>query len=284
MNMHDLQRKPCPLCGEESEFAFGHRVLGRHEAQYAICKSCEFVHAIDPTWLAEAYSYALASTDTGVVERNRAVADALATFAWLSGLSRERGLDIGGGHGLLVRMLRDRGLDFRWSDKHAQNLLARGFEDDGGKYDWLTLVEVFEHLTQPKEFFQEVVERYEPDCIFFTTLLKPAPIPPLDWWYWCFETGQHIGFASKRSLALLASRLGYSLTSAGAFHLLYRHRRHKVAYTIATARYQKILQYFAMRRLHSLTMQDHHALASKLREQQVIERGSGCQCEEVRKI
>jgi len=269
MNTHHQRpdrQKSCPVCGGQTNFAFSHQVLGLYDAKFAICKSCEFVHAKEATWLAEAYSFALADTDTGAVQRNSSITDFLTTFAWVSGLSRARGLDIGGGHGLLVRMLRDRGLDFRWSDKHAQNLFARGFEDDGGRYKWLTLVEVFEHLTNPFEFFGTLIEKHEPDCVFFTTELKSVPIPPLDWWYWSFETGQHIGFASKRSLEVLANRLRYSLTSTGSFHLLHRNGFHKLAFIAASTRFRRYLYSLATWKLHSLTMDDHRRLVSAIRD------------------
>lgn len=256
---------PCPVCSGSTRLAFRHRVMGDREASYHLCDACEFICARPADWLAEAHGAALAITDTGAVARSEALAQLLVAFAWLSGLHRGRGLDVGGGTGLLVRMLRDRGLDVRWSDPHAENLLARGFEDDGGTYAWVAMAEVFEHLVEPYEFLRAVAERHRPRSIFFTTELRPALLPPTDWWYWSFETGQHVGFASIRSLRALASRLGYSLASSGARHLLSREQRDLRAFALASTRLAPALTALARRRLRSLTFSDHLRLAASLR-------------------
>lgn len=258
--VHKSSSSPrCPVCRGVTEFAFCHKVLRDYNAHYAICRTCEFIAATPADWLEEAYASAMASTDTGAVVRNEGIARYLATFAWLAGLGRLRGLDVGGGHGLLVRMLRDRGLDFRWSDKYAENIFARGFEDDSGGYSWLTLVEVFEHLVAPFEYFQSLIATYSPRCVFFTTELKPSHLPPLDWAYWSFETGQHVGFASMRSLALLAERLGYRLTSNGHFHLYYQQPRYAAAFQLAASPLRRSIGAVARFRLGSLTLADNLA-------------------------
>jgi len=247
--------------------AFRHPVLGCHEARYFLCSRCEFVAARPADWLPRAYSAALAMTDTGVAARNYVVSEFLARFAWLAGLGGARGLDIGGGHGLLVRLLRDRGLDFRWADRYAENLLARGFEDDGGRYEWVTAVEVFEHLPEPRDFFVDVCARYRPQAVFFTTEVKRAPVPPEDWWYWAFETGQHIGFASARSLEFLARSLGYSLTSVRSFHLLHGDRRLGLAFRLAAAApLTPVIGALARRALGSLAAADFRANSATLRD------------------
>lgn len=256
----------CPLCEASASLALEHPVLGRYQSRYYLCGNCRFVFARPADWLAEAYSSALAVTDTGAVQRNINVSEFLSTFARFSGLGASRGLDVGGGHGLLVRMLRDYGLDFRWSDQYAENLFARGFEDDGGIYDWVTLVEVFEHLVEPGAFVAELVRRTSPRCVFMTTELKSAPIPPLDWRYWSFETGKHIGFAERKSLEALALRLGYRLTTRGAYHLFYREPKLGRAFALATTRIRHLYSLVARRSQFSLTWQDHLTLVEALRK------------------
>ena len=68
----------------------------------------------------------------------------------------ERGarfLDYGGGYGLFVRMMRDRGFDFYRQDIHCENILADQFDlmdlPAGSKFAMLTAIEVFEHLQDP---------------------------------------------------------------------------------------------------------------------------------------
>ena len=255
----------CPLCASEAELAFVHRVLGCIEAEYWICRRCSFVYARPATWLDRAYTSAIASTDTGAVVRGEWIARTLTAFAWLCGLRASRGLDVGGGHGLLVRMLRDRGLDFRWSDKYAENLFAKGFEDDDSEYAWLTLVELFEHLVEPYDFLRRLIERYKPRCVFLTTELRPTRVPPKDWWYWSFETGQHIGFAARSSLEVLAERLGYRLATHASTHLLYTKERDRLAFRAACSRISQPLAMVASHILRPLTIDDHLKMVDLLR-------------------
>lgn len=256
---------PCRLCGGGTHPAFRHIVMRRYSAQYQICSSCDFISAQPADWLDDAYSSAIACTDTGAVLRNESLAHLMTSFAWLAGLSHVRGLDVGGGHGLLVRMLRDRGLDFYWMDSHATNIFARGFEADNGPYAWIAMVEVFEHLTSPLQQLKSLVERHNPRCILFTTELRPTHIPSLEWPYWSFETGQHIGFASAKSLDVLATSLRYRLLSRGPLHLLYTEPRHAVALHIAASKLRHLVLALLSRRKRSLTQTDHVALVKILR-------------------
>jgi hypothetical protein len=255
----------CPVCGSYAELEFERAVLGHIRAEFYLCGNCQFIFARPADWLAEAYASALAITDTGAVWRNSTVAEFLSAFATFAGVRSAKGLDVGGGHGLLVRMLRDRGLNFRWTDEHAENLFARGFEDEGGEYDWLTLVEVFEHLVEPGAFLAELVGRRRPRCIFFTTELRPVAVPPPEWRYWSFETGQHIGFATAKSLEALGARFGYRLASRGWFHLFYREPRLKLAFVLAGSRLRSLHGLIARRFGPSLTTADHHALVNQVR-------------------
>ena len=64
----------CPICNGSLDVAFETQVLCRHKATYDYCRGCGFLRARNPHWLAEAYSSAIASTDTGLVMRNIDVA------------------------------------------------------------------------------------------------------------------------------------------------------------------------------------------------------------------
>ena len=62
-------------------------------------------------------------------------------------------IDYGGGYGLFVRMMRDRGFDFYRQDIYCENLFAKHFDlsdlPGTSKFDMLTAFEVFEHLQDP---------------------------------------------------------------------------------------------------------------------------------------
>ncbi len=40
-------------------------------------------------------------------------------------------------------------------------------------------------------------------------------LPDENWWYWVFETGQHISFFSKKTLEYMASQIDMNLTHFG---------------------------------------------------------------------
>jgi hypothetical protein len=199
-----------PLTGQEGKFLFEAKVIGRHPARYFLDESCGYIWVDSPTWLDEAYSDAIALTDTGIVMRNLGNIETISMTMWANGLQNKKGVDIGGGYGLLVRGLRDIGVDFYWSDPYAENLLARGFEAEAGaSYQVATAFEVLEHLPNPLSHLEAARSDFGFDTVFFSaTCFDPKNIPGLDWWYWAFETGQHISFFSENCLDFMAQKLG----------------------------------------------------------------------------
>lgn len=212
----------CPICRSPTEPAFTARVLYRHDAPFRVCPACGYLHAEHPHWLAEAYSSAIASADTGLVARNLDLAGKLAGLLWGLFGGEGRVLDTAGGTGLLTRLLRDRGYDVRWEDPYCANQLAVGFEaapDDDG-FEAVTAIEVMEHLPEPLPFIERQLARSRTRTLIFTTELHEGPPPAPDWWYYAFEMGQHIGFFQRRTLEHLARHFGLQLHSARGVHLL----------------------------------------------------------------
>jgi len=68
--------------------------------------------------------------DLGLVCRNIALAGLTHAIILVFFNCNARFIDYGRGYVLLVRIMRDRGLDVYRSDKYAQNLFAQGFEAD----------------------------------------------------------------------------------------------------------------------------------------------------------
>jgi len=172
-----------------------------------------------PYWLEEAYSYAIARQDVGIMQRNLLNSEVASAVLNLFFPEISKGLDFGGGHGIFVRLMRDRGFNFFWSDLHASNDYARGFEyEEGSTFDFLTAFEVLEHLVDPVSGFERMINLSE--NVFVSTCLLPEPPPQLnDWWYFVPTTGQHISFYSEESLRILATRFGKHLLSANPYHL-----------------------------------------------------------------
>ena len=101
----------CPISGSSMEPVFSETICGRHKVTYFYCKECGLLKTEKPYWLDEAYHEAIADTDTGLVNRNICNSNVLEVI--LSCLSIDKGtfLDVGGGYGLLTRLMRDKILD-----------------------------------------------------------------------------------------------------------------------------------------------------------------------------
>ena len=104
---------------------------------------------------------------------------------------------------MLVRLMRDRGLDFYWHDAHASNDYAYGFE-------WMplaatkaaslaTAIEVLEHVVDPLQFAREVFESTGAEWLLFTTEVHDASTDP-SWHYFAPFSGQHVSFFSRKTL------------------------------------------------------------------------------------
>jgi Methyltransferase domain len=227
------EAQACRVCASPSNVVFQRRVLD-HDVSYFDCPHCSYLQTEPPYWLDRAYANAIGDADTGIMLRNQINVSRVALT--LTALRRLRGrvLDIGGGYGILVRMLRDIGIDARWQDKHCKNLLARGFEDDAGSYDLVTAFEVVEHLVHPVEELRRLLA--VAPAVLLSTELAPDPNDlNRDWWYLAPEYGQHIGFLRKATLEWIARELDCHFATDGrSTHLFVRDR--------ANARYWSVLR------------------------------------------
>jgi hypothetical protein len=217
----------CPVCAAAMAPLFTARVLGKYDIQYFHCPTCGFVRTEQPYWLEEAYSAAIAVTDTGILQRNWALAAKLACTVFWCLDARAAYLDVAGGYGILTRLMRDYGFDYYWEDLLCSNLLARGFEADkaGTAFAALSGFEVIEHTVDPVEFVSDAMTRHDCRTLIFSTITYSGPQPPgPDWWYYSPMTGQHISFFHQRTLQKIADRLGLSFYSSGSVHI-YTSRR-----------------------------------------------------------
>ncbi|MFA5984265.1 MAG: class I SAM-dependent methyltransferase [Methylococcaceae bacterium] len=256
--------KDCPICFGELSKAFTATVLQKYEVSYYHCKTCGFVRSERPYWLDEAYSAAIAKTDTGLVSRNLALAKKLAILLYCYYPNDAAFLDYAGGYGLLTRLMRDNGFNFFWDDKFCQNLLASGFEADTAKqrFQAVTGFEVIEHVHDPVSFVKDVLEKSGCRTFIFSTQLYSGEIPPApDWWYYAFDEGQHIAFFQFKTLAKLAEKLGLKFYSKNGIHILTdRKLQHSGIALLWAMKLSAVISPIIKWRLGSLTMIDHGKL------------------------
>ena len=200
----------CPICQSGMHQVFNAMILGKYPACYFRCPECGILKPRDPVWLQESYSHAIAETDVGLVSRNLRNLELLGPVLTRLHPSGRRLLDVGGGYGLLCRMMRDKGWDCHTIDAYCENLFAAAHEPvEGFQASTLLAFEVFEHIDDPLEFVREKIGQYGARTFVFSTLTHGWEVPPQDWWYYTFETGQHISIYTQHTLRRLAREIGW---------------------------------------------------------------------------
>lgn len=229
-----LEDLRCRLCNSDTVRFGENTILKKHIVSYYQCVECGFLQTEAPYWLTEAYSSAIAFQDVGIMQRNLMNCEITSAVLNLFFPKSSASLDFGAGHGIFVRLMRDRGFDFRWSDLHAENTYARGFEcHQEERFQFLTAFEVLEHLENPLSEIEQIMSRSE--NVFASTSLLPDPAPHLkDWWYYMPSSGQHVSFYTLKSLRFIASKFGRHLLSRGPYHLFTREPRNPHIFKLAT--------------------------------------------------
>lgn len=206
----------CRLCGHGTQPLFRKVVLGQHDVEYQHCPQCDASQTELPYWLEQAYDPANEQFDTGQVTRsliNAAVVSALMRMAALDKGSRV--VDYGCGSGLLVRTLRDTGINAWGHDRYSSPRLSLGFQTDtlaGAQV--INLCEVVEHFDQPRQAFDELFAA-QPQMVIIQTGVRPTVTP--DWDYLTPEHGQHIFFLSPRTLNWLCETYQRKLLIVSGF-------------------------------------------------------------------
>lgn len=208
---------PCKICGGESSAYAETTVRRAFPTSVFRCKECGFIFFHPITWLKEAYENVL-NQDVGYIWRNLQTSQFLDRYLLFSKCEKDYFCDYGGGYGMLVRLMRDKGFRFHWYDPLAKNLFATCCEAVPkffAPYRAVTAIEVFEHLPDPLTTVIEIAKLGSQ--ILFTTELVPEPYPNLkEWWYFGPGNGQHVSFYSRRSLELLAEGLQLSYFELGS--------------------------------------------------------------------
>lgn len=271
----------CKICHNPAFPAFNTLILDRFDETLYKCPHCGFLSVDNAHWLNLAYEKAINESDTGIVSRNLylyKIVTCMATLIFGFGKKAMGGgynenneytlIDFGGGTGLLVRLLRDVGIESLWSDEYCENLFARGFEyNERKKYNLAlgTSFEVFEHLPNPKESIDAML-RICPNLLFSTELL-PLDIPIFSgknkWWYYGFEHGQHISFYTQKSLEIIAKSHNLYFISYGNIHCMSEQKINPFLFAWIIRLSHKGLFSLAKRKLKSKTINDSQILSGE---------------------
>jgi len=250
----------CRSCGKQSRYLQSGVILGV-EVNYFECSNCGYVQTEAPYWLDRAYAEVINDSDTGIMVRNLANAKIVLATTLVLGKLDGAVVDCAGGYGILVRLLRDYGINAMWSDRYCKNLVARGFEHTTEAADLVTSFEAFEHFVNPAEELDRML-KIAPNILLSTEIISdPAPKHE-DWWYYGKEHGQHIGFFRVRTLEKLASERGKFLSSyGGSYHLISDRPVNKVLWKF-TLKANRVMPLLLRKKLKSKVWADHDQMAA----------------------
>ena len=219
----------CNICKSETTKIFDAKVLNKYNAKYFKCTGCNFIQTEPPFWLEESYSNAITSLDIGMLKRNLFLTNATQNIIYFFFNPKSAFLDFGGGYGVFVRLMRDKGFDYYRQDLYCENIFAKKFDVNDtklSKFELLTAFEVFEHLENPTKELDKMLSLSD-NILFSTELVLDENATPDSWWYFCPEIGQHISFYSKKSLELLAKKHSLNYYNSKSVHLFTKKKINK---------------------------------------------------------
>ncbi len=207
------------ITGGGTKFLFKKKILNKYDVDYYQCIETGFIQTEDPYWLGEAYSSAITKLDIGLPYRNQLQSNLLSKLINKYFDNEKEYLDYAGGYGLFTRLMRDKGFNFFHSDIYCDNIFAEFFEADlnnlNKKFELITALEVFEHMNNPLKEIEKLFS-YSDSILFSTELHSEKNIPIENWWYFSFETGQHIAMFNLQTLEYLANKYGCNFYSDGS--------------------------------------------------------------------
>jgi len=211
----------CRLCEGDLVEQFNLTMLGKYDVAFSKCLQCHSLQTQTPYWLDEAYAgNNLSNLDTGAAQRN--IHNLAACYSICRLLNINKVIDMGGGDGLLCRMLRDYKINCFVKDKYATPTYAQGFtEQNFSTPDMVIGFELLEHFAIPKTDLEELFGFHAKVMLLSTALYNGQKG---DWWYLVPESGQHVFFYSKQALGMIAKKYGYSLVMSGGFILFLKER------------------------------------------------------------
>lgn len=249
----------CKICGSKMHSAFKQKVFNKYQVEYFVCDLCDYLCTEEPYWLEETYAED-DIFDTGAVERNHKLVFATSVIIDNFFNKNKKFIDFGGGAGLFVRSMRDKGFDFYLDEKYRDNCFARGFEynEDIKDIECVTAFEVLEHLPNPMKEIKKLLNIS--DNLIFTTAFKKEKIPNLDWFYYAFMLGQHISFYSEKTFQVIAKKFNTNFYSCKGVHILTKKKINK-------RKLKKILKnkerYFKKIKLESRVLSDFEYLKNQ---------------------
>ncbi len=254
------RKNKCNVCGKETVLLFNKKILNKYFVDYLKCKRCGIIQTEKPYWLKEAYESPIFNADTGLLSRNIILSKIVSSLIYFLFDRKGKHLDYAGGYGVFTRLMRDIGLDYYWDDPFSKNLFAEGFKFTSGvKYQVVTAFEYFEHINNPLKEVSDIFKKFNCEALIFSTTLYPNKLDD-NWWYFMYESGQHVSFYKKETLEYIASKLHLNyLTNGKNFHMLTKDKLSLWKFILLTYGFY-ITNMFPLFLLKSKTVEDHEKI------------------------
>lgn len=229
------------------------------------CNNCNYCFTEKPYWLEKSYSSVINSTDIGLLARNIFNSKLVSLIIKHLNLKNQIIIDIAGGYGVLVRLLRDKGINAYWIDKYCENLFASSFEHKfGQKYALATGFEFLEHLEDPMDHLSDIYKNFTENFIF-STLIMPFPTPK-NWWYYGEEHGQHISFYRVETLKFIANKFNKKLSSNKTnYHMIGDKKINYYTFKFLI-KFSDLYDFCFNKNINNLTNQDYNKIINQLKK------------------
>jgi hypothetical protein len=200
---------PCRLCQGVARYRFHLSILSKYSVAYFECTQCLSLQSEKPYWLDESYSPQSQFPDIRALVRILQTREDIYFLSAALGVTAgDRVLDWGGGNGLLVRMMRDLGIDAYRYDLYVSNNYALGYEfDQAIHYSMVIAIQVWEHFDDAAEEVRKIFD-LQPDVVVISTGTYAGQGP--DWEY-LNAYGRHIFLFSLEARKWIAERYGYQM-------------------------------------------------------------------------
>lgn len=260
---NDDQYYHCRICNSTLGQSLFDTKIHDKSAHLHQCPKCEYIQFVQPNWLNQAYESTLNLEDVGIIQRNLKFSRILISLTICNAIKFDTLVDLGGGTGLMVRLLRDAGINAYWDDPYCENVFAKQFVADCApieKFDVACAFEVVEHVLDPKTEIERAL--LQSDTIIFSTELANNIKNLEDWWYLGVNHGQHIGFLTTQTIEYIAEQNNCDFYTNGKnLHIISKtilpKRRIKIS-----IRLSKFIYLFRSIFLKSKTWQDFHYIGN----------------------
>ena len=160
--------------------------------------------------------------DTGAAQRN--LHNLAAAYATCKIFGLRNVIDIGGGNGLLCRLLRDYRINCFANDPNAIPHYNQNYtEPDFSVADMLTAFEVIEHFPNPASDLETIFGEGAPIVLISTNLYEYSD---RDWWYLAPEGGNMSSFTAARQCHRLPGNTGIQLCTIWRIHAFRKTYQH----------------------------------------------------------